>query len=396
MPLFKAPLIYTSSDHGVMQDHIIRTDDRGTILTVDHASRFNITDEKPVETNGIIIPGMINAHCHLELSHMKGMIPTGTGLVEFIRQIITRRNADMHSIKQAVTRAVHEMKIKGIVAVGDISNVTDSFEEKEKGELYFHSFIEAFDLMQYDKTLSEYEKSKKVYDALDASEKNKKAIVPHAPYSVSDPLFKLIFDHRDSSVSTSIHHQETEAENQFISGRVGALVDFFEGFGLSLESYQAQGRLASSRVIDHMASDQKTLLVHNTMSTENDIRNIESWNQQAYWVTCPNANLYIENRLPVYQNWLQQNAKICIGTDSLASNWQLSILEEMITIHKYQSSVPTSELIRWATINGAHALGFEHSLGSIEVGKTPGLVAIEGFDLEKNRFERGNMAKRLI
>ena len=68
----------------------------------------------------------------------------------------------------------------------------------------------------------------------------------------------------------------------------------------------------------------------------------------------------------------------------------------MITIHKYQSSVPTSELIRWATINGAHALGFERNLGSIEVGKTPGLVAIEGFDLEINRFERGNMAKRLV
>ena len=288
------------------------------------------------------------------------------------------------------------MKIKGIVAVGDISNVTDSFEEKEKGELYFHSFIEAFDLMQHDKTLSEYEKSKQVYDTLNASEKNRKAIVPHAPYSVSDPLFKLIFDHRERSVSTSIHHQETEAENQFISDRIGALVDFFEGFGLSLESYQPQGRLASSRVIDHMASDQKTLLVHNTMSTVDDIQNIESWNQQAYWVTCPNANLYIENRLPVYQNWLNQNAKICIGTDSLASNWQLSILDEMITIHKYQSSVPTSELIRWATINGAHALGFERNLGSIEVGKTPGLVAIEGFDLEINRFERGNMAKRLV
>jgi len=396
MPLFKAPLLYTSSDMGVLHDHIIRTDDKGKILALDHASRFNITDEKLVETKSIIIPGMINAHCHLELSHMKGLIPTGTGLVGFIRQIITRREANMHLIKKAVTHAVNEMKINGIVAVGDISNVTDSFEEKEKGELYFHSFIEAFDLMQIDKTVSEFEKSKKVYDTLNASEKNKKAIVPHAPYSVSDPLFKFILGHRDGSVSTSIHHQETEAENQFISDRKGALVDFFEGFGLSLESYKPTGRLASSRVKEQMASDQRTLLVHNTMSTIDDIRNIESWNQQAYWVTCPNANLYIENRLPRYQNWLDKNAIICIGTDSLASNWQLSILEEMITIQKYKSSISTLELIKWATINGARALGFEDDLGSLEEGKTPGLVAIEGFDLNTNRFEPGNRAIRLI
>ncbi len=396
MPLFKAPLLFTSSDAGILQDHMIRTDDQGTILTIDHASRFNITDEKPVETTGIIIPGMINAHCHLELSHMKGMIPTGTGLVEFIRQIITRRNADMPIIKKAVADAVAEMKRNGIVAVGDISNVTDSFGEKEKGELYYHSFIEAFDLMQNDKTKDEFEKSKKVYDALDANNRNKKALVPHAPYSVSDQLYKMLYDARDVLVTTSIHHQETEAENKFISDRTGALVDFFEGFGLSLASYIPTGGLASSRVIEHMAPDQKTLLVHNTMSTMDDIRNIESWNQQVYWVTCPNANLYIENRLPIYQNWLDTNAKLCIGTDSLASNWQLSILEEMITVHKFQSSVPTPELIRWATINGAIALGFERDLGSIEVGKTPGLVAIEGFDLAKNRFETGNRARRLV
>lgn len=396
MPLFKAPLIYTSSDKGALENHIIKTDDQGKILIIDHSSRFNIIDERPLETKGIIIPGMINAHCHLELSHMKGMIPTGTGLVEFIRNIITRRNADVQIIKQAISNAVKEMKANGIVAIGDISNVTDSFDEKEKGELYYHSFIEAFDLMQNVKTVSEYEKSKSVYDVLKESPKNKKALVPHAPYSVSDQLFKLIFDHRDSSVSTSIHHQETEAENQFISSRKGALVDFFEGFGLTLSSYTPTGRLASSRVIRHMASDQKTLLVHNTMSTTDDIKTIESWNQQAYWVTCPNANLYIENRMPEYQNWLDQNVKICIGTDSLASNWQLSILEEMITIHNYHSYISTEELIRWATINGARALGFDSILGSIEVGKTPGLVAIEGYDIVKNPLVNGSKALRLI
>jgi cytosine/adenosine deaminase-related metal-dependent hydrolase len=86
--------------------------------------------------------------------------------------------------------------------------------------------------------------------------------------------------------------------------------------------------------------------------------------------------LYIENRLPNYQHFLDTNAKVTIGTDSLTSNWQLSILEEMKTIARFQSYVPFTTLLRWATLNGAEALGFDDVLGSIEVGKRPGLLLL--------------------
>jgi cytosine/adenosine deaminase-related metal-dependent hydrolase len=86
--------------------------------------------------------------------------------------------------------------------------------------------------------------------------------------------------------------------------------------------------------------------------------------------------LYIENRLPNYQYFLDTGAKMTIGTDSLTSNWQLSILEEMKTIARFQSYVPFQTLLRWATINGAEALGFDDQLGSIEVGKKPGLLLL--------------------
>jgi cytosine/adenosine deaminase-related metal-dependent hydrolase len=92
-----------------------------------------------------------------------------------------------------------------------------------------------------------------------------------------------------------------------------------------------------------------------------------------YWVTCPNANLYIENMLPNYRNFLDTNARVCIGTDSLTSNWQLSVLEEMKTISKFQSYVPFETILRWATLNGAEALGFDDEFGSFETGKKPGI-----------------------
>lgn len=141
---------------------------------------------------------------------------------------------------------------------------------------------------------------------------------------------------------------------------------------------------------------RKTLLVHNTMSTPQDIIALKEWNPSLYWVTCPNANLYIENRLPFYKYFIDQEVPVCIGTDSLASNWQLSVLEELKTIQRYQSYIPWAHLLQWSTINGAKALGFEETLGSFEIGKTPGIVNIYPFDPDHQQLMTDSKSTRLI
>ena len=395
MPLFHAPLIYTAIDPLPFCDHVICTTDQGHILSIKPLNEYD--NKADIQSyRGIIVPGLINAHCHLELSHMKGMIPTGTGLIEFIRQIVTRRNADISIIHALIALANQEMINQGIVAVGDISNVADTFIEKEKSSLRYHTFVETFDLMQAQNAKAEMDKSLNVLNQLFCKTGDKKSLVPHATYSVSNRLFEMIQALDQKDITTSLHHQETDAENQFIATRTGSLVDFFSGFGLNLEQYIPTGKPASSVPISQMSPKLKILLVHNTMSTPADIEAIESWNKDAYWVTCPNANLYIENRLPHYQYWLDRKSKMCLGTDSLASNWQLSILEEMKTIQRYQSYVPFDELIRWATINGAQALGFGDVLGSIEVGKKPGLVHITDFDMTNQVLSLHSGSHRLI
>ncbi|MBK8282190.1 MAG: amidohydrolase family protein [Saprospiraceae bacterium] len=395
MPLYHSKLIYTASSADPLYDHVISTEEDGTILDI--RPYADIEREAAVQMlPGIIVPGFINAHCHLELSHMRGMIPTGTGLVEFIRQVVTRRGAEAAHIAAHIAEADNEMYRQGIVAVGDISNVSDSFEQKGRSDLRYNTFVEAFDLMQPDNATAEFEKSNQIIEALHCKKGDYKSIVPHATYSVSDPLFRLIRAHQAPGGTASIHHQETEAENQFIASKSGSLVSFFLSFGLNLDQYHAHGLLASSVPIKAMSETQRTLLVHNTMSTAEDIQAIEDWNKNVYWVTCPNANLYIENRMPKYQYWLDTPTKMCIGTDSLASNWQLSILEEIKTIQKYQSYVPFNELIKWGTINGAEALGMEDRLGSIEIGKKPGLVHVYPFDEHKSMFLPDSRATRLI
>ena len=142
-----------------------------------------------------------------------------------------------------------------------------------------------------------------------------------------------------------------------------------------------------------MDSNQKTLFVHNTLTSEADIQTAQSWSDKVYWATCPNANLYIENRLPNYQNFLNTNAKLTIGTDSLTSNWQLSVLEEMKTIARFQSYIPFETLLKWATLNGAEALGFDDKLGSLEVGKQPGILLL---NLDENlQLQNDSSVKRV-
>lgn len=148
--------------------------------------------------------------------------------------------------------------------------------------------------------------------------------------------------------------------------------------------------------LDYLKKENRNLFVHNTLTVKNDIDaahqalSIEN----TFWCTCPNANLYIENRLPNYRNFLDTNAQVCIGTDSLTSNWQLNILEEMKTILKYQSYIDFETVLKWATINGAKALGFADVLGSIEVGKTPGLVLID--NMENGKLTNKTVSKKII
>jgi len=132
------------------------------------------------------------------------------------------------------------------------------------------------------------------------------------------------------------------------------------------------------------------------MTTAEDIAKAHNWNHKTFWATCANANLYIENRLPDYQAFLDADAKMTIGTDSLTSNWQLSVLEEMKTIQKYKSFIPFETMLTWACKNGAEALGYEDTLGTIEVGKGPGLVHISAAVGMDDTIDISNAVSRRI
>ena len=322
------------------------------------------------DLSGAIVPGFINTHCHLELSHLKGTIQQKAGLMSFVQQVIKNRESFSASdIQLAMGAADKELFDNGIVAVGDISNSAISRKVKMASRMYYQTFVElfGFDPTRAAATFEAGKNVKKAFEPLAAS------VVPHSPYTVSANLFKEIST-VEEPIST-IHNQETPAENRFFEFGSGGILDLYKNLGLDISHFQPTGKSSLQSYLP-MMSGKKALLVHNTFTVKEDVSFAQQQNLELYWCLCPNANIYIENCLPDVYMLHEMGAKITLGTDSLASNHQLNILDEMKTLQTHKK-IDFVNLLKWATWNGAEFLGQTKSLGSIEPEKKPGLNLVQ-------------------
>ena len=329
------------------------------------------------QMEGILSPGFVNAHCHLELSHMKGMIPAHTGLQEFVKQIVALRQVAPEAIQEAIVNAEAEMMANGIVAVGDISNTLDTLTQKAKHNLAYYSFVELYDLdptRAADKILAGLEIQKQFHENCVRA-----SLVPHAPYSVTNDLWNLLSAHFGIH-TISLHNQETPDENDFFKTKTGSFLGMYERTKVNLDFFKATGLSALQSVLPIFKKAHHGILVHNSFTSAEDIQAVHAAMDNAFWCLCPNANQYIEQTMPPIELLRSKNAKMVIGTDSYASNWSLSVLDELKTIQQHHPQIPLDEMLGWATLNGARALQMDKHLGSFEQGKKPGVVMIKGID----------------
>lgn len=375
---FSADQIFTGTE--LLSDQLVLiTNKDGSII--DLVAKENAGDDIQ-HHQGTLAPGFVNAHCHLELSHMKGLIPEHIGLPEFILKIVNERHHSEEFILNAIANAEASMIANGIVAVGDISNNALTVAQKQLGNLAYHNFIEvsgwkpAIALPRYENALQVHAQFKSGNSTLN----------PHAPYSVSNDLWELLQPHFEDGVIT-IHNQENPAENQLFENGEGDFVGMYQAMNIDQTHFTPTGKTSLLSILPKMQKARNILLVHNTESTAQDILFA---NQQAiqhqhsiYWCLCPNANLYIENKMPPIEMLRRYNLNIAIGTDSLASNHQLSVLEELKTISAYSPEIPLQELLQWATFNGAKALNLDKQFGSFEKGKKPGVILLSGIEHEQ-------------
>ncbi|ASU36040.1 amidohydrolase family protein [Mucilaginibacter xinganensis] len=380
MKSFKADYVYPVCADPI-KNGIVTVDDFGKIISVIDPNLLPETFNAPVEqVSGIICPGFVNTHCHVELSHLKGKIDRRTGLVNFIIDIQKSRGADHARVLEAAEQADLEMHENGIVAVGDISNTNSTIPVKANSKLYYHSFIETFGFLPDRAT----EVFNNALSLLNEFKPQPCSITPHAPYSVSKELFRLIQKHCDNGHNLiSIHNQECEDENKFYRYKLGSFNELYARFGIDISYFKPQARNSLQSILPLLTTRQDILLVHNTCTNLKDIYFLKRFDQKVHFCFCPNANLYIEGVLPKIELFIGQGYDITLGTDSLASNNKLCILSEMRTIQEKFPSITTKQLIEWGTLNGAKYLGIDDEKGTIEPGKTPGLNLITGLDGQK-------------
>ncbi|RYF87761.1 MAG: amidohydrolase, partial [Chitinophagaceae bacterium] len=179
--------------------------------------------------DGILTPGFVNCHCHLELSHMKGLIPEHTGLTHFLAQVMKGRHVQESVILEAIEAAETSMLKEGIVAVGDICNTTNTLLQKAKRRIWYHNFIEAMGF-QPELADARFQRTVEIFTAFASQYITPVAsisIVPHAPYSVSNKLWKRILSFPGNQLLT-IHNQEAKDENELFLDKTGGFLSFYE------------------------------------------------------------------------------------------------------------------------------------------------------------------------
>jgi len=375
-----ADLVFPIHTPEIEQGILLLKED-GTVVDVLKPSDSGYDASGAERKDGWLIPGFVNTHCHLELSHLRGKLSEKTGLDGFVEELMERRNSSEEEIENAMISADAELVRNGVVAVGDISNGSSSFGIKANSQIRYFTFVERFGL-DPQKATAAYESGLRLLELLDQNAKNKCGnLSPHAPYSVSRKLFELIAQQiRITNGVLSIHNQETASENELFQMATGKMHERLVRTGIIQNPFNPSGKSSIETVFDLFPENTRIQLVHNTYTSGADLEVLESIKSRLFLCLCPGANLFIENKLPDIPLFLKKGFTLTIGTDSLASNHQLSILSEILLIQQAFPILPVSQLFSWATLNGAKLLGYEKELGSFEAGKQPGVFLLQGVD----------------
>jgi cytosine/adenosine deaminase-related metal-dependent hydrolase len=381
---FKGDFLFTGKEM-LSGDQVLIISEQGEVQEIVPSSEAG--DDIQV-FEGTVAPGFINCHCHLELSHLKDVIPPHTGLVDFLISVIQKRGFEKEVIEDAIMKAEQEMYNNGTIAVGDIGNTTDAIEIKQRSKIYWQNFIEvlSFSDARAEENMTNY---KNILQTFQQALIGKSSLAPHSPYSISPKTFEMINAATKDQI-ISIHNQESIAEDVLYKTGEGDFLKLYKNFGVEKSPFPVTGKSTIQSYLPHFNNGQTIFLVHNTYMPEEDIVFANNYAAQnglkLVYCFCPNANKYIENKLPQLDLFIKHNCHLVLGTDSYSSNWQLNIAKEIETLHEAFPAISLTTLLQMGNLNGAQALQLTDKLGSFEKGKIPGVVVIHSDFNSKRLF----------
>jgi cytosine/adenosine deaminase-related metal-dependent hydrolase len=327
-----------------------------------------------------VLPGLVNAHTHLELSYLDRRVPPGAPFVEWIRTLMAerRRHPDPAEpeILDAARRAIRDAHASGTVLFGDISNTLVTVPLLEQAGVAARVFYELLGFTAADAGDRVLQARLRLAALGIESPDVRVSLAPHAPYSVAPALFGALRADLDAArhAVSSVHLGESAEEVEFLRHGGGAFRELLESLGVWNESWRPPGVSPVDYLADLGFLDARVLVVHGVQFDGDDLTRLAGMGVTL--VSCPRSNLHVGVGSPPLEAFYAMDVDVALGTDSLASVADLNMFAELAEARRVAPRVPARRLLESATLVGARALGYEHDFGAIERGRRAALLAV--------------------
>jgi cytosine/adenosine deaminase-related metal-dependent hydrolase len=366
--------------------------DRGRIVGVERARAADAIDLG----RSVILPSLVNAHTHLELSYLRGVVPPAERFLDWIRALMAERRrfpdpADP-AILETAQAAIDEAMASGTGLVGDVSNTLVTVPLLHDAVMPAHVFYELLGFNVADPLARVAEAREKVRQVLadissvpSASTAGHAAdvrisLAAHAPYSVAEGLFSAIREATDEDAShvSSVHLSESVDEIEFLREGSGGWRTLLQELGVWNKDWSPPGKSPVEYLSDIGFLDSRVLAVHGVQCSGEDLDRLRALDVTI--VSCPRSNQYVGVGAPPLEAFYAMGVRVAFGTDSLASAPDLDMFAELAEARRLAPRVPARGLLESATLRGARALGFADELGSLEAGKRASVIAVRGVE----------------
>jgi cytosine/adenosine deaminase-related metal-dependent hydrolase len=362
-----------------IRDAWLRTE-RGRIVAFGHSQPGDFTADDEIDLGEVaVLPGLVNAHTHLELSWMRGRMHEADDFNAWLRRIVELKseaadNAD--TVTAAIDDAIQEARACGTVLVGDVSNTLATSRPLRAHGMAAVVFHELLGFRSEDAAALMEEAIQRL-QAEPPSEFVRHTVAPHAPYSVSPALFGLIRGvlQKDPVARSTVHLGESLAEVEFLRYGTGPCRIGLERMG-KWEPSWAPGQCNPVEYLERMAFlDDRVLVVHGVHFSSNELTRLSAMG--CTLVTCPRGNIRTGAGTPPIEEFFDAGIRVGVGTDSLASVPDLNLFSELEEMRRLAPALPARAILESATINGARALGFDADFGTIDSGKRDALITVQ-------------------
>jgi cytosine/adenosine deaminase-related metal-dependent hydrolase len=357
---------------------------RDGFVAVDHGRIVTVGERAPtdaVRLNRVaILPALVNAHTHLELSYLHERVPSGASFNDWVRTLMALRRQDPDPaaphILDAARRAIAQARASGTGLVGDISNTLVTvplLREAGMAAQVFHELM-GFNIAD---PVGRVEQARSRVQTVGVEDRRVRvSLAPHAPYSVSPALFAAIRADVDAHAGcvSSVHLGESADEVELLRHGTGVTRTVLEELGVWTDAWRPPG----VSPVEYLASlgflDSRVLIVHGVQFDEGDLGRLRATGSTL--VSCPRSNRYVGVGEPPLESFYGKGVSVALGTDSLASVGDLNMFAELAEAHRIAPRVLPRQLLESATLTAARALGFEREFGSVETGKRASLIAV--------------------